>query len=277
MTCAQTRKESTPVTFALASRNRRSIFRPHDPALTGTRLRDPGHPRTPNPVLCDSRAVEIADGATGKGCAREWRNLRFDWSTPRIDTILGYEIGCPSKLTDLEVELITGVVNDAEELLALAKDADALVVSSREAVPRDALDRLVKCQVVVRMSVGIDHVDLDAATDNGIIVSHCPDYCTAEVADHAMALIMALNRRIVETNEDLHNGAWVQRSYHTQEILRGPMQPLREQTLGIIGLGRIGQSVCATRDTVRCAHHRERSVPRPGGSGDARRRAGFAR
>jgi D-3-phosphoglycerate dehydrogenase len=63
------------------------------------------------------------------------------------------------------------------------------------------------------------------------------------VADHAMALIMALNRRIVEVNEDLHKGAWVDRSYHTQKILRGPMPPLRELTLGIVGLGRIGRSV----------------------------------
>ena len=76
------------------------------------------------------------------------------------------------------------------------------------------------------MSVGIDHVDLDAATDHGIIVSHCPDYCTDEVADHAMALILALNRRIVETNEDLHKGAWVDRSYHTQRNpARCPCRP----------------------------------------------------
>jgi D-3-phosphoglycerate dehydrogenase len=117
------------------------------------------------------------------------------------------------------------------------------VVSSREAVPRVAIEQLENCQVIVRMSVGIDHVDLDAATDHGIVVSHCPDYCTDEVADHAMALIMALNRRIVEVNEDLHKGAWVDRSYHTQKILRGPMPPLRELTLGIVGLGRIGRSV----------------------------------
>lgn len=167
--------------------------------------------------------------------------FRLVYTSDRYD--LGYEVDALAGLSDIEVELITGLVSNPDELAALAKDADALVVSSREAVPRVAIEQLGKCQVIVRMSVGIDHVDLDAATDQGIVVSHCPDYCTDEVADHAMALIMALNRRIVETNEDLHNGAWVQRSYHTQEILRGPMQPLREQTLGIIGLGRIGQSV----------------------------------
>lgn len=167
--------------------------------------------------------------------------FRLVYTSDRYD--LGYEVEALSGLTDIDVQLVTGLVDNADELVALAKEADALVVSSREAVPRSAIEQLNKCQVIVRMSVGIDHVDLEAASDHGIVVSHCPDYCTSEVADHAMALILALNRRIVEVNEDLHKGAWIDRSYHTQQILRGPMPPLRELTLGIVGLGRIGQSV----------------------------------
>lgn len=167
--------------------------------------------------------------------------FRLVYTSDRYD--LGYEVDALSSLSDLDIELVTGLVSGPDDLVALARDADALVVSSREAVPRVAIEQLDKCQVIVRMSVGIDHVDLDAATDHGIVISHCPDYCTDEVADHAMALIMALNRRIVEVNEDLHKGAWVDRSYHTQKILRGPVPPLRELTLGIVGLGRIGQSV----------------------------------
>ncbi len=168
-------------------------------------------------------------------------SFRLVYTSDRYD--LGYEVDALSKLTDLDVELITGLVSNADELVELAKDADALVVSSREAVPRAAIEQLDRCQVIVRMSVGIDNVDLEAATDHAIVVSHCPDYCTNEVADHALALILALNRRIVEVNEDIHKGAWVERSYHTQKILRGPMPPLREMTLGIVGLGRIGQAV----------------------------------
>lgn len=167
--------------------------------------------------------------------------FRLVYTSDRYD--LGYEVGALAELTDIDVELVSGVVNTPDELIALAKDADSLVVSSREPVPRIVIENLGKCRAITRMSVGIDHVDLEAATDRGIVVSHCPDYCTDEVADHAMALIMALNRRIVETNEDLHKGAWVDRSYHTQEILRGPIPPLREQTLGIVGFGRIGRAV----------------------------------
>ena len=168
-------------------------------------------------------------------------SFRLVYTSDRYD--LGYEVGALSELADIDVELITGVVDTPEDLIALAKDADALVVSSREAVPRVVIERLGKCQVITRMSVGIDHVDLEAATAHGIVVSHCPDYCTNEVADHAMALILALNREIVFTNEDLHKGAWVDRSYHTREILRFPMPPMREITLGIVGFGRIGQAV----------------------------------
>lgn len=168
-------------------------------------------------------------------------SFRLVYTSDRYD--LGYEVDAISKLTDIDVELITGLVSNTDELVALAKDADALVVSSREAVPRVAIEQLEQCQIIVRMSVGIDNVDLAAATEHDIVISHCPDYCTNEVADHAMALILSLNRRIVEVNEDIHQGAWVDRSYHTQKILRGPIPPLREMTLGIVGLGRIGQAV----------------------------------
>jgi D-3-phosphoglycerate dehydrogenase len=65
------------------------------------------------------------------------------------------------------------------------------------------------------------------------------------VADHALAMILALNRRIVEQDRALREGAWVEHGPATRRILRGPIQPLREQTLGIIGFGRIGQAVAA--------------------------------
>lgn len=168
-------------------------------------------------------------------------SFRLVYTSDRYD--LGYEVQTLSELTDIDVELVSGVVQNTDDLVALAKEADALVVSSREPVSRAAIAQLDRCKVIARMSVGIDHVDLEAAADRGIVVTHCPDYCTNEVADHAMALILALNRRIVEVNEDLHNGAWVHRAYHTREILRGPMPPLRELTLGIVGFGRIGQAV----------------------------------
>jgi D-3-phosphoglycerate dehydrogenase len=107
------------------------------------------------------------------------------------------------------------------------------------------LENIPRVKVISRYGVGLDNVDLDAASDAGIVVTHYPGYCTAEVADHALAMILAHNRRIVEQDRALREGAWLEHGPATRRILRGPIQPLREQTLGIVGFGRIGQAVAA--------------------------------
>jgi D-3-phosphoglycerate dehydrogenase / 2-oxoglutarate reductase len=144
---------------------------------------------------------------------------------------------------DLEIELRGRLCSSPQELAEFARQADALLISSRETIDRELISQLDKCKVISRYAVGVDQVDLEAATERGIVVAHVPDYCTAEVADHSLAMILALNRRIVEIDRDLHQGAWVQHSYHTRKMLRGPIRPMRELTLGLIGLGRIGSAV----------------------------------
>lgn len=150
-----------------------------------------------------------------------------------------------SAVRDLDVSLVsrTGVTEDA--LIEAAKGADALLVSTREAITRRVLENAPSVKVIARYGVGLDNVDLDAATDVGIVVTHYPGYCTSEVADHALSMILALNRRIVEQDRSLREGAWVKHGPATRTILRGPIQPLREQTVGIVGFGRIGKSVAA--------------------------------
>ena len=132
-----------------------------------------------------------------------------------------------------------------DSIVDYARDADALLVSSREMLDRDTLARLDRCKVIARYAVGLDHIDLDAAAERGIVVTHFPMYCTREVADHALAFILALNRRIVELDRDLRTGAWVTHAHQTSRILRGPVLPLRESTVGLIGIGRIGTEVAA--------------------------------
>jgi D-3-phosphoglycerate dehydrogenase len=148
-------------------------------------------------------------------------------------------------LDDMEIELRTGPCPTEDDLIELARDADAVLISSREPITRRIVANLPRCKVITRHAVGIDHIDLDAATEHGIVVSHVPDYCTAEVADHAMALILTLNRRIVDFDRDLRRGAWVEHRHLMDRILRGPIPPLREQTLGLVGIGRIGSAVAA--------------------------------
>lgn len=148
-----------------------------------------------------------------------------------------------SAVTDLDVTLMGRASTTEDELIRVGQDADALLVSTREAVTRRVLENIPRVKVISRYGVGLDNVDLDAAADVGIVVTHYPGYCTSEVADHALAMILALNRRIVEQDRSLREGAWVEHGPATRRILRGPVQPLREQTLGIIGFGRIGQAV----------------------------------
>ena len=148
-----------------------------------------------------------------------------------------------ARFPGINVQLEGHKAHTEEDLIAAAEGADALMASTREALNSAALAAMPSVKVISRYGVGLDNIDLDAATANGIIVTHFPAYCTDEVADHAMALILTLNRRIVELDRDLHDGAWARHRATTTAILRGPVRPLRELTLGIIGFGRIGQSV----------------------------------
>lgn len=144
---------------------------------------------------------------------------------------------------ELEIDLRGAPAATEDDLIRIGKDADALLVSTREAVTRRVLENIPNVKVVSRYGVGLDNVDLDAAADCGIVVTHYPGYCTSEVADHAMALLLAVNRRVVEFDRDLHEGAWTRLGSATGGILRGPIPPLRQLTLGIVGFGRIGQAV----------------------------------
>src|SRR4051794_6638529 len=159
---------------------------------------------------------------------------------------LEMELEMVDEVTDLDITLLSRASISEDDLIRVGQEADAMLVSTREAITRRVLENIPRVKGISRYGVGLDNVDLDAAADAGIVVTHYPGYCTAEVADHALAMILALNRRIVEQDRSLREGAWVTHGPATRHILRGPIQPLREQTLGIVGFGRIGQAV-ATR------------------------------
>lgn len=169
------------------------------------------------------------------------RTARIVSTSDRYD--LAWETTFISQFTDIAIDLLPSAPENESELIRLAQGANALLVSSREAISSDLLAALPTVRVIGRNSVGLDNIDLDAATENDVVVTHYPQYCTNEVADHAIAFIYALNRRIVELDRDLRDGAWVEHEYHINRILRGPIPAMRTQTLGIVGLGRIGQQV----------------------------------
>jgi D-3-phosphoglycerate dehydrogenase len=121
------------------------------------------------------------------------------------------------------------------KLAAHLQSADALIVRSAVQVDADLLEHARKLRVIGRAGVGVDNIDLDAATRKGIAVMNTPGANAIAVAEHALALMLAMARHIGRANELMHAGKWEKKSLQGTE--------LRGKTLGIVGLGRIGMEV----------------------------------
>ncbi len=146
---------------------------------------------------------------------------------------------------ELSVEVVMALAPDDETMVAVAQGAAAILTASIDPVPRSVIERLPDLRVIGRYAVGYDNIDITAAQEREIIVTHYPGYCTDEVADHALSLILALNRRLFPSDRRLREGHWVGHSLETAYVAGGEIQPMRETTVGIIALGRIGQAVAA--------------------------------
>lgn len=140
-------------------------------------------------------------------------------------------------LAAIGVELVVASTGDEEELTELAADVDAILTNWKPVTGR-TLRNASRCVTVARYGVGVDNIDVAAASELGIVVSNVPDYCIDEVSDHALALVLALNRRIVEFAGQTRSGDWDNQGF-------GPLRRLRGQTLGLVGFGRIARRVAA--------------------------------
>ena len=123
---------------------------------------------------------------------------------------------------------------DVTAVIAAVAGAQAVLVRESP-VPAAAMDAMPGCRAIVRYGVGVDNIDLAAAAGRGIKVANVPDYGIEEVSDHALALLLAVERRIVSRDWAVRAGGW-------NISRREPMRRLSELTLGIIGHGRIGQA-----------------------------------
>jgi D-3-phosphoglycerate dehydrogenase / 2-oxoglutarate reductase len=127
------------------------------------------------------------------------------------------------------------VARSDAEYLERCREADALLIQYGD-VTRRVLEGLPRVRVLVRYGVGVDGIDLAAATDHGVPVVNVPDYGTDEVANHAVALLLALARKIARLDRQTRGGGW--------DVFRiGPVTRLAGQTVGILGCGRIGSAV----------------------------------
>lgn len=132
-------------------------------------------------------------------------------------------------------EVIALQAKSEEELFDVAQDCDA-IMNQYARVGAQTIERMSRCKVIARYGIGVDIVDVDAATSKNILVTNVRDYCTEEVADHAIALWLALSRKLVQYNRATHEGQWRWQSGR-------PVFRLRGRTLGIVSFGHIGRAV----------------------------------
>ncbi len=132
-----------------------------------------------------------------------------------------------------DVDVRTGLARD--ELVAAIADYDALVVRSETKVTREVIEAGRKLVAVGRAGVGVDNIDLEAATERGVVVVNAPQGNTVAAAEHTIALLMALARHLPQADASMRQGLWARKSYVGTEI--------RGKVLGIIGLGKIGSEV----------------------------------
>jgi D-3-phosphoglycerate dehydrogenase / 2-oxoglutarate reductase len=143
------------------------------------------------------------------------------------------ESGVAALARDHDVDVRTGLSKD--ELIAIAADYDGIVVRSATTIDADVIAAATRLKVVGRAGVGLDNVDIDAATRAGVIVCNAPQSNVVSAAEHTLAMILALSRNIPQANEALKAGRWERSTWNGTELY--------DKVLGVLGLGRIGTLV----------------------------------
>jgi D-3-phosphoglycerate dehydrogenase len=138
-------------------------------------------------------------------------------------------------LKRVDPELRMAKSASADDILAVARDADAILVTYAK-LTGELLRQLTRCKVIGRFGLGVDNIDLPAAKERGIVVTSVPDYCLQEVSDHAMALLLALARKIPLSNKLVQSGRW-----EMPAVV--PIRRLEGQTLGLVGFGNIPRRI----------------------------------
>lgn len=152
----------------------------------------------------------------------------YAWPTLNIEMRVLGQVGA---------ELLVPQTDSVEDAIALAPQADAILVNWNRC-PARVIAAASKCLVIVRYGVGVDNIDIEEATRQGIIVCNVPDYCMDEVSNEAMAMLLAGARRLFLYDRAIRSQVWGVK-------VGMPFPRLRGLTVGIIGFGRIGKAVAA--------------------------------
>ena len=138
-----------------------------------------------------------------------------------------------SILREAGAELVIAAQKDPESLATLAADCEAIITNWIK-VPESVIAAAPRCKIIARLGIGLDNIDVAAATRRRIMVTNVPDYCLVEVAEHALALILTMARKAAFYHHETKSGR-----YNLQS--GPPLRRIEGQTLGIIGLGNIGR------------------------------------
>jgi len=135
-------------------------------------------------------------------------------------------------------ELVAMKTKKPDEFLGEAADCDALLNTYAGPITAETMSRMPKCRIIARYGIGVDTIDLEAATRAGIIVTNNPTYCIEEVAEHTMALLLACARKVAFYDRLVRSGRW--------EVPPGkPIFRMVGRTLGLVGFGNIARAVAA--------------------------------
>ena len=138
----------------------------------------------------------------------------------------------------MPVEWVMLKVVTEGEIIAASHEADVLLVERFSTqVTRRVIDALSRCRLIAKYAIGVENIDVAAATERGIVVCNAADYCLEEVSDHTVALLLASARRIVAIDRHVQQGGWHDVAFQT------PLRRIGVLTLGLVGFGRVARRV----------------------------------
>ena len=132
-------------------------------------------------------------------------------------------------------QVVLPTLQTEEEMVEQTRGADGMIIMESD-VSRRTMEASPNCKVILRTGVGVDTIDIPAATERGIAVVNVPDLWIREVANHAMALLLACNRRLFLLDRMIHSGEW-------PRVIPPPVGSVHGETLGLVGLGQIGKAL----------------------------------
>jgi len=152
----------------------------------------------------------------------------------KSDKDFDYEILKFGELDD--VEFIISAAREQQDVINDIKDADVILFSDIP-INKDVIDSLEKCRLIIRYGIGYDNIDVKRAAERNIIVCNAPNYGVADVAEHAVSLIMSCAKRLTYMNDCVRDGLW-------DTSVMGASRRISGKTIGFVGFGKIAKYVC---------------------------------